>query len=352
MWRRFVQSHKCNLLTGNTGMHKRIVSAFSTFSTMAIENPFYRLRPLNPFFGVEVIPHDGDDGGIFCGFDDKSSSPMVSHLVRDAREHRFLLFRRQDLSGNRQVEISRMLASAIDGRVESTFYKHPRSPHPDVFRVSNDEREGCQNVGRSGWHLDGTFMKAPFAFQTMYFESVPDDGISGDTWFVPLKEFYEKQSEERRKDWDELWMVPSSSGRQGGIVQPLVCEHPFRGDTTMCFHCGPPFCRGWVRLEDGDETGEGARMLPPAPVQSELSDALMGEMPHLNGDKEGSVGLRMIWEKGDFAITDNMGLCHYASESTQNNRGDVGLRVLHRTTIVGHESTELTKKNGVRLNLR
>ena len=35
-------------------------------------------------------------------------------------------------------------------------YAHAhRSPHPDVFRVSNDEREGCTGVGRTGWHIDG-----------------------------------------------------------------------------------------------------------------------------------------------------------------------------------------------------
>ena len=40
------------------------------------------------------------------------------------------------LSGEKQVEISKWF-----GDVESTFYKHPKSPHSDVFRVSNDENE-------------------------------------------------------------------------------------------------------------------------------------------------------------------------------------------------------------------
>lgn len=42
------------------------------------------------------------------------------------------------VGGDRHVEISRWF-----GEPESTFYKHPRSPHPDVFRVSNDRSEGC-----------------------------------------------------------------------------------------------------------------------------------------------------------------------------------------------------------------
>lgn len=44
-----------------------------------------------------------------------------------------------------QVEISRWF-----GPLESTFYKHPMSPHPDVFRVSNDPAQGCTGE-RGGW---------------------------------------------------------------------------------------------------------------------------------------------------------------------------------------------------------
>jgi hypothetical protein len=45
------------------------------------------------------------------------------------------------ISGQRHVEISRWF-----GEMESTFYKHPKSPHPDVFRVSNDRNEGCTGM--------------------------------------------------------------------------------------------------------------------------------------------------------------------------------------------------------------
>jgi hypothetical protein len=40
-----------------------------------------------------------------------------------------------------QVRISRWF-----GELESTFYKHPHSPHPDVFRVSNDRQHGCTGL--------------------------------------------------------------------------------------------------------------------------------------------------------------------------------------------------------------
>merc|ERR1712061_974174 len=91
------------------------------------------------------------------------------------------------VSGKRQVEISNQL-----GEIESTFYKHPRSPHPDIFRVSNDEQEGCTFVGRTGWHIDGTFLPMPFKYQTMHFHSVCE---GGETWFVPLSDFYGLQDD-------------------------------------------------------------------------------------------------------------------------------------------------------------
>ena len=52
--------------------------------------------------------------------------------------------------------------------------------------MSNDPEEGCTHVGRSGWHIDGTFMPKPFRILTMHFWSCPDQG--GGTLFAPLKE--------------------------------------------------------------------------------------------------------------------------------------------------------------------
>ena len=86
-----------------------------------------------------------------------------------------MVFRDQGIiSGDRHVEISKWF-----GELESTFYKHPASPHPDVFRVSNDEREGCTGVGRTGWHVDGSFQPAPFSYSLYHIHSVPSSGDTG-----------------------------------------------------------------------------------------------------------------------------------------------------------------------------
>jgi len=298
------------------------VAAVEEICEAPMQNAFYTLRPLTKRFGAEVLG---------CDLKSIDFSPVfIARVKEDLREHRVLLFRKQDLSGQRQVDFSAKL-----GRIESTFYKHPRSPHPDIFRVSNDESEGCTNVGRTGWHLDGTFMETPFMFQTMYFPSVAE---GGETWFIPLKELYESQDSSTRERWDRMWMI---TGKREAPIHPLVYKHPFRGDPTMCFHCGEPFVSAFAIDNATAPTAERQlqrELLEPGPVQKELTTAIEVILDEY--------GIRMKWEAGDMTINDNLGLAHYATPGTQGNRDQVGLRILHRTTIMGGEETIPKKKDG------
>lgn len=64
---------------------------------------------------------------------------MTQEMQLNLCRHRVVVFRDQGvITGQRQVEISEWF-----GPCESTFYKHPKSPHPDIFRVSNNNLEGC-----------------------------------------------------------------------------------------------------------------------------------------------------------------------------------------------------------------
>ncbi len=68
----------------------------------------------------------------FGGKDDDVS------LLQDVTEHRLLVFKDQGvLPPERHLEVSRWF-----GELESTFFDHPKSPHRDIFRVSNDRNEG------------------------------------------------------------------------------------------------------------------------------------------------------------------------------------------------------------------
>ena len=105
----------------------------------------------------------------------------------------------------------------------------------------------------------------------------------------------------------------------------------------MLFHCGEPFVRGWLH-EDNDGRINVDKLLPSLPIQQELTREIESRL-----DK---FGLRMKWQQGDFMINDNLGLAHYASEGTQQDWQTVGLRILHRTTIVGGDETIPEKADG------
>lgn len=75
-------------------------------------------------------------------------------------------------------------------------------------------------VGRTGWHIDGTFQKAPYAYSLYYMASVPKQGA---TVFAPLTEIIEGLSPEKYAEWDRLWMC---SDRRSGPVHPLIYTHP------------------------------------------------------------------------------------------------------------------------------
>jgi len=188
-------------------------------------------------------------------------------------------------------------------------------------------------------------------FQTMYFPSVAQ---GGDTYFVPLKELYDSFSSEEREYFDKLWMV--TGRREEVLIHPMVYRHPFReGEETMLFHCGRPFAAGWyadngtiTATKNAMDTGDArvingvdlSKMIPSYSIQDQLTEQIESKLH--------DIGIKMKWQEGDFLISDNLGLVHYASEGTQGSSERVGLRLLHRTTVVGGDETIPRKGDGRR----
>nr|CAD7424505.1 unnamed protein product [Timema monikensis] len=297
-----------------------LTTSLKLFRSLSRMASFYKLTPLK--IGCDVQGVD---------LRTENRPEVITQIKKDVTEHRILVFKDQGIiNGDRHVEISRWF-----GELESTFYKHPRSPHPDVFRVSNDASEGCTGpyrrhdlvgrsgrfgqvgcnigscvvvsadkknpiscrvagasnrttvqpnrdvcsivgiytitfiicqlpsrtytitiicqlpsrtytitfiiwVGRTGWHIDGSFQSAPFSYSLYHMVSVPKLGA---TAFAPLTELIEGLSPERRAEWKRLWMM---SDRRSGPLHPLIYPHPHTGkketstveswklDTCMC----------------------------------------------------------------------------------------------------------------------
>ncbi|XP_063442120.1 alpha-ketoglutarate-dependent taurine dioxygenase-like [Mytilus trossulus] len=242
---------------------------------------------------------------------------VIEQIKNDVHKHKLVIFKKQSvISGDRQVEISKWF-----GNLESTFYKHPRSPHPDVFRVSNDEDEGCTHVGRTGWHIDGSFMRKPFGYSLYYMFSVP---LKGDTAFIPLNDLFNSLSPEVAARWERLWMV---SDRRDGVVHPLIYPHPITGLKTLCLHLGMSTAFIW---DLGSEKERMTERSETVKIIKEIYQEIVKD--------DGRLIYSHKWEEGDFIISDNLAVGHEASEETQYSKDEVGLRILHRTTIEGkHE---------------
>jgi alpha-ketoglutarate-dependent taurine dioxygenase len=109
------------------------------------------------------------------------SNEQVDALKRLVQEHRIVVFRDQGkVSGEKHVEISKYFGT-IDRTLHEgdTIFPHPKCHNADVYRISNDPEEGCTNVGRSGWHIDGGFMPEPFCYVIYHMLEVPKTGPTG-----------------------------------------------------------------------------------------------------------------------------------------------------------------------------
>ncbi|XP_063872724.1 alpha-ketoglutarate-dependent sulfate ester dioxygenase-like isoform X2 [Scylla paramamosain] len=240
---------------------------------------------------------------------------VIAAIKEDVTKHRILIFKDQGIiSGDRHVEIAKWFEEP-----DSTFYKHPRSPHPDVFRVSNDRTEGCTNVGRTGWHIDGSFQQAPFGYALYHMVSVPK---SGPTVFCPLTELIEQLPLEQRVRWERLHMI---SDRRSGPIHPMIYSHPLTKKKVLCFHLGMTESFIW------DYNTPQQRL-----TKDEETYAILQEIHKEIVKNKDTLQYRHEWSVGDFIISDNLSVAHEAAPETQLSRKEVGLRVLHRVTTKGH----------------
>ena len=263
----------------------------------------YKLRPIQ--LGAEVIDYDLSSNNI--------PKTVIEKIKKDVAKHKIVVFRNQEnLSPQKHLEIGRWF-----GNIKSTFYNHPKSPSLDIFRVSNDDTEGCTNVGRTGWHIDGSFMPAPFSHSLYHIISAP---TMSSTSFISLTDVIKGLSEERREFWNRLWMVSDS---HNDLVHPLIYTHPITGLPTLCFHLG--MTEGFI-LDYGTNCERQLSMSDTYTILRQIRNEFLKNPANIYHHK---------YQPGDFIISDNLAVGHEASPDTQWPRDKIGLRVMHRVTVAG-----------------
>ncbi len=88
----------------------------------------------------------------------------------------------------------------------------------------------CTGVGRTGWHIDGSFQEKPFTHAIYHIIECPKEGA---TVFAPLTEIVESLPAEKRCWWERIYMV---SDRRRKLLHPLIYSHPETKKPVLCFH--------------------------------------------------------------------------------------------------------------------
>ncbi len=105
----------------------------------------------------------------------------------------------------------------------------------------------------------------------------------------------------------------------------MVYPHPQTQQTALVFHLGMTSAFAW----DADDPGR-TRIT----TRGETCD-LLEEIHHAITVTGRHLIYNHVWEPGDFIISDNLAVAHEATPQTQLPVEQVGLRVLHRTTVKG-----------------
>lgn len=319
----------------------------------------------------------------------RPSDAILAALEDHAAVHGFLIFSDQFLSGS---DDSLAVFSRHFGSLAARHSVHSEAVHEDILRVSNDAQHGIINVGPQ-WHNDGNFERRIFKHVWFHAQRMPSDG-SGGTELSDLAAAYEALPRHVQDDWSRLAIINAYSG----AVHPLVISHPRSGRRSLCVHLGMVGAvLRWPRLgtrsaiqqrecfarfssfrdldamhpSAGPFVECGHELLGEAEVRALLHsiDALLSRPEHsttwtyrapgasdscgcMHDDVIGGGGCdaddddddpcqERASSKGvDLLLVDNLATAHRATPSAHKAPTEVGIRILHRTTVHGTQAID------------
>jgi len=261
-----------------------------------------------------------------------------ARIRRDLQTHSLLLFKDQYITPEAHVELSRWFGHLfllpkpeMNAQLPGDVFSVPSSPHPSIFCVSNDARFGSTGVGVAGWHNDGLVFQKPFAHSIYHMVSVPSVG-GGCTQFADLHQALSGLSATEKEEWNRVYLRNLGNG----VVHPLMYRHPVTKKEVLCLGLG-----SWAGL--GNHVKAYSRDLNGEDLLSEEeADALENRIISLL--ERPGILYNHVWSEGEVIVSDNLAVAHKASKDTQRPSSEVGLRLLHRISVLGtHEPLSLKK---------
>lgn len=254
---------------------------------------------------------------------------LVGALEQLMAHHGLVLFKNQGkpqkekgvegryLTGDQQCQLS--LAFGI-GKLHSTHDNHHECPNRDIFRLSNNQNHGFNEVGPE-WHNDGSFEREVFSHVVYHIIKAPE--CPGQTAFAHLGKAYDALPPEQHQRLAKCASVNSNSG----VVHPMVHEHSISGRKSLYLHTG---MTGSI-LERAADTEPGDKLSGIKAWNHEEMDKLFQDFTALLDRPD--ISFAHSWEEGDVIVIDNLAVAHKAMPGAHQTSS--GLRILHRTTCAG-----------------
>lgn len=275
-----------------------------------------QIRPLSANLGAEVLGFDLENVG-------DAMFPQVNRLVL---EHQLVVFRKQSLSPEGQLALSRRFGPLDIHPL--TQYNHPS--YPEIFVLSNEVKDGKPvgiTDGGSYWHSDFAFREKPAKVTILNAQKIPASG--GATLFVNMHQTYDELDDDlkdalngrraihryRKKasnngETTKVVMTADQLAATPDVDHPVVRTHPETGRQALFAHPGIT-----IQIVGMDEQD---------------SDALLGVVfDHCTQEK---YQYAYQWAPGDVVLWDNRCVMHKATT------GVVAVtepRTIFRTTIMG-----------------
>ncbi|MEX0959258.1 MAG: TauD/TfdA family dioxygenase [Burkholderiales bacterium] len=278
--------------------------------------PFH-LRRLSPALGAEIIGVD-----LARGVNDS----LFSAIYRAFLEYQVLLFDRQDLPPDRQVEFGRRFGE-LQIHVMNQYHA---DGYPELYRLSNLDADGNPNgrhpdKGTLVWHTDGSWQRVTGQATIIYGEIVSGEG--GETHFCDMYGAYERLSPEwkariaglravhnldfsRSRRHGEEPMTEAQRKARPPVDHPIVRTHPETGRKCL-------FLGDHAETVSGMDYQEGRSMI-------EQLNALA-----IHRD----LTYEHRWSEGQLLVWDNRCLLHRATCYDPA----VQRRVVRRCTVLGEE---------------
>jgi len=246
-------------------------------------------------------------------------------------DHGLILFRNQGnpqkemgiegryLTGDEQCALSLAFGP---GALHSTHGNHHECPNRDIFRLSNDENHGFNEVGPE-WHNDGSFERDVFGHVVYHIVKAPTG--PGNTAFAHLGKAFDALPPELQERYQKCASINSN----GGVVHPMVHEHYISGRKSLYLHTGMTS----TIIERVGETSKTDKLAGIKAWNHQEMDEFFQRWTELM-DRD-DIRYNHKWQQGDVVIIDNLAVAHKAMPGA--HKASSGLRILHRTTIKGSQ---------------